>query len=274
MNLKSSSVKIEDLFSVKNKVTLITGAGGLAEMYASGFGKNGATIIIASKTLKKAEVICNQLREADIPCLALELHIENKEDVSKAVDIILKKFGKIDICIHTAAMCVLHDTLKDCEDLFRAHLNVNMVGSLNINRIVGNVMAKAGGGRIINIASISADTVNSPDGFSYGVTKAALKQMTKWFAVAYAKHGVTVNGIAPIWINTPMMSSRSQDYWLHCIEQVPMGRVAVPEDYLGIALYMASEAGRFMTGQTIFVDGGWQIYRGFSFNSQEDNKED
>ena len=270
MELKDDYGKIEQLFSVKNQVVLITGAGGLAEMYAYGFAKNGAIIVLASKTLSKAEAVCTRLKEAGYSCMALEVQIEKKEQVKKIVQIILDTYGKIDICIHTAAMCVRHNTLEDNENLFRSHIDVNMIGSLNVDRIVGNVMAKAGKGRIININTMSCYTVNTPDGFSYGVTKAALKQITKWFAVAYAKKGVTVNGIAPVWIDTPMMACRSRDYWDHCVDQVPMGRVAVPEDYLGIALYMASEAGRYMTGQTIFVDGGWQVNRTFRFDENED----
>ncbi|MCD8123339.1 MAG: SDR family oxidoreductase [Clostridiales bacterium] len=269
MDLKDNYGKIEELFSVKNQVVLITGAGGLAEMYAYGFAKNGATVVIASKTMQKAERICEKLRTEQVPCLALNVQIEKKDQVQKMIDCILEQFGKIDICIHTAAVCVRHNTLEDHEELFRTHVDVNMIGSLNINRMVGNVMAARGKGRIININTMSCDTVNTPDGFSYGVTKAALKQITKWFAVAYAKKGVTVNGIAPVWIDTPMMACRSQDYWNHCMDQVPMGRVAVPEDYLGIALYMASEAGRYMTGQTVFVDGGWQVSRVFRFDEEQ-----
>lgn len=260
---------IETLFSVRDKVVLITGAGGLAEMYAYGFAKNGAHVILASKTLEKAERICKQLQKDNYPCASYPLFIEDKEAVETLTAEIISSYGRIDVCVHTAAACVLHDTLEDNEEIFDLHTDVNVKGSLNINRIVGNEMVKSGGGSIININTMSADSVNSPDGFSYSVSKAALKQLTKWFAVAYAPSNVRVNGIAPIWIRTPMMSSRSEDYWNKCVEQVPMGRVANAEDYLGIALYMASDAGKFMTGQTILVDGGWSVSRVFKFDNQE-----
>ena len=245
---------ISSLFSVKGKTVLITGAGGLAEMYANGFAANGATILLASKTLKKAEALCEALKKKSVSCEAFELNIEDKNAVKSLVNRILEKYKKIDVCIHTAAACIRHNTLDESDEndeLFQLHEDVNVKGTIYINRIVGNAMAASGGGRIININTMSAYTVNTPDGFSYGVTKAAMKQVTKWFAVALAKSGVTVNGIAPVWIDTPMMACRSEDYWNKCVDQVPMGRVAVPEDYLGIALYMASEAGRYMTGQTI-----------------------
>lgn len=262
--------KIDRLFSVEGKIVLITGAGGLGAMYTEGFVTNGATVILASKTVSKAETECEKLRKKGFACEAMGLNIENKNEVKKVTNKIVEKYGKIDICVHTAAVCQRHSTIDDCEELFDLHDKVNVKGTINVNRIVGNQMALQGWGRIININTMSCWTVNTPDGFSYGVTKAAVKQITKWFGVAYAKKGVTVNGVAPVWIDTPMMACRSEDYWNHCIDQVPMERVAVPEDYLGIVLYMASEAGRYMTGQTIFVDGGWSVSRVFKFDQDKE----
>lgn len=260
---------IDTLFSVKDKITLITGAGGLASMFAEGFIANGAIVIMASRTLSKGIATCEMLKEKGFDrCEAIELDISDETAVQAVVDDIVARYGRIDICIHTAALCQRHDTMADGNsELFQQHIEVNICGSRNINRLVGRQMASQGWGRIININTMSSTTVNSPDGFSYGVTKTALRQITRYFAVNLATSGVTVNEISPVWIDTPMMACRSQSYWDGCIGQTPMGRVANPEDYLGIALYIASEAGRYMTGQSLFVDGGWSISRVFQFDN-------
>ena len=89
--------------------------------------------------------------------------------------------------------------------------------------------------------------------------------LTKYFAVLYAEKGVTVNGIAPIWIDTPLMSGRSQDYLNKAISQVPMGRMSHVGDYIGMGLFLAGAGSRFVTGQTFLVDGGWSVSRVFKF---------
>ena len=105
MELKDEYGKIEQLFSVKNQVVLITGAGGLAEMYAYGFAKNGAIIVLASKTRAKAEAVCSRLKEAGYPCMALEVQIEKKDQVKRAVQTILDTYGKL-ISASTRQRCV------------------------------------------------------------------------------------------------------------------------------------------------------------------------
>lgn len=263
--------KIDNMFGVQDKIVLITGGGGLAAMFAEGFAGNGATVILASQTVAKCEAICESLRAKGLDkCEAHALDVSDTASVQALADDICARYGKIDICIHTAALCKLHNAMADgFDELFLRHFEVNMMGTRNIDRIVGAKMAEKGWGRIININTMSNLTVNSPDGFSYGVTKTGVRQITRYYAVTLATKGVTVNEICPVWVDTPMMSSRSKDYWDHCIDQVPMERVANPEDYLGIALYMAGEAGRFMTGQSIYVDGGWSISRVFKFDQNK-----
>lgn len=269
MNWKCDSDEscIDNFFSVKDKIVLVTGAGGLGEMYTHGFARNGATVLLANRTLSKAQKVADEITAQNYNCVPYELDITKKEDVYSLISKIVKTYGRLDVLIHTAASCLLHAPLADHEDIFRKNCEVNLMGSMFLNQAVGNQMKKQKSGSIININTMSAFSVNSPDGTSYSISKAALMQMTKWFAVALAPYNVTVNGIAPIWIDTPMMAGRSADYMEHARQQVPMKRIANKEDYLGIALYMASNAGKFMTGQTILVDGGWSVSRVFSFDN-------
>lgn len=269
MNDLKSYAKINHLFSVRDRVVFITGAGGLASMYAEGFASNGATVILASHTLEKANAVCRKLAAKGLNnCESMELDVSDQEQVRAVIDALVERHGRLDICIHTAALCKLHPLMEDHADLLQAHVDANLMGTYYVNRLAGAQMVRQGWGRIININTMSSSTVNSSDGFSYGVTKTAMRQITRYFGIMLAPKGVTVNEICPIWIRTPMMSTRSSDYWHHCLDQIPMERTAVPEDYLGIALYMASEAGRFMSGQSVFVDGAWSVSRTFKFDTE------
>lgn len=266
---KKTDFRVEALFSVQNKVVLITGAGGLGSIYARAFAQNGARVILASKTFRKATAVCEALFEDGLSCAAYPLDVGDKQQVNRLVEELEEAYGTIDVLIHTAALCKLHPVMEDCEELFRMNCDVNIMGSVFINQAVGKLMSKHGGGSIININSNSAFTVNSSDGMSYGVSKAALAQITKWFAVALAEKGVTVNGIAPIWIDTPMLANRPKDYFVQAVKQVPMGRISTPQDYVGMALFLAGGGSRYITGQTFLVDGGLSVSRVFPFRKQE-----
>ena len=263
----TQSNKIEDLFSVSEKVVLITGAGGLGSAYAEAFAENGAKVVLASRTVSKAETEAKILADRGLLITAAALDVTDKKQVKAFAADLQQRFGRIDVLIHTAASCKLHPGLEDCEETFRFNMNTNLMGSYFLNQAIGNIMAtQPTGGSIININTQSAFSVNSPDGMSYAVSKAALMHLTKYFAVLYAEKGVTVNGIAPIWIDTPMMSGRSQDYLNKAISQVPMGRMSHVEDYVGMGLFLAGAGSRFITGQTFLVDGGWSVSRVFRFN--------
>ncbi len=262
----TQSPKIENLFSVAGKVVLITGAGGLGSAYAEAFAENGATVILANRTAAKAEATAQQLAQQGLHITAAQLDVSDKAQVKDFVAGLQKQYGRIDVLVHTAASCKLHPGLEDSEETFRLNMDINLMGSYFLNQTVGNIMAEQKeGGSIININTQSAFTVNSPDGMSYAVSKAALMHLTKYFAVLYAEKGVTVNGIAPIWIDTPLMSGRSQDYLNKAISQVPMGRMSHVEDYIGMGLFLAGAGSRFVTGQTFLVDGGWSVSRVFKF---------
>lgn len=264
MNVLKSE-KTEDLFSIKDQVVVITGAGGLGEMYVRAFAENGAKVILLSRTLQKASRIKAEMATLGFQIDSRELELTDKQAVYQTIRQIAADYGTIDTLIHTAASCLLHPVMEDCEEIFRKNTDTNMMGSLFICQAVANVMNRRGSGSIILINTHSCRTVNSPDGMSYSVSKAALEMMTKWFAVELAPAGITVNGIAPIWIHSPLMARRSQDYLDKAIAQVPMGRMSYAEDYLGLGLFLAGGGSRFITGQTFLVDGGWSVSRRFQF---------
>ena len=261
------SDRIPELFSVDGRVCLITGAGGLGETVARAFCHNGARVALANRTKEKADRVCQALTGEGCACRSYALDVRDLADCRRVAEKVEQDFGRIDILIHTAAVAWACDTLNPDEEQLRQTLQTNLVGSIHINEAVGAVMVKNGFGRIININSIDAFSVNCIDGMAYACSKAALMQATKNFAVSLADKGVTVNGIAPVWIWTPMMAQRPGDYMKQAAASVPMGRVSYPEDYLGMLFFLASEASSYVTGQTFLVDGGWSVSRVFQYEN-------
>lgn len=261
------SDRIPELFSVEGRVCLITGAGGLGETVARAFAHNGAKIALANRTIEKADRVRDEILAEGGECRSYQLDVKSLEDCRKVTDAVERDFGRIDILIHTSAVAQVCDTLHPDDAELKNTLETNFIGSVHINETVSAVMVKNGFGRIININSIDAFSVNCVDGMSYACSKAALMQATKNFAVSLADKGVTVNGVAPVWIWTPMMAKRPGDYMKQAAASVPMGRVSYAEDYLGMLFFLASPASAYVTGQTFLVDGGWSVSRVFQYSN-------
>lgn len=259
------SDRIPELFSVRDRVCFITGAGGLGESFAQAFAHNGARVALANRTIEKADRVCAQLTKEGYDCKSYALDVRSPEECRRVTEQIERDFGRIDILIHTAAVARICDTLNPDEEELKDTLQTNLLGSIHIDKAVSEVMVRNGFGRIININSIDAFSVNCVDGMSYACSKAALMQATKNFAVSLADKGVTVNGIAPVWIWTPMMAKRPGDYMKQAAASIPMGRVSYAEDYLGMVFFLASAASSYVTGQTFLVDGGWSVSRVFEY---------
>lgn len=263
-----SSVKIPELFSVSDKVVLITGAGGMGEVYARAFAANNARVAVASRRKESLEKIQEKVNQDGCECRVYQVDVADKEAVEASVRQIEADFGRIDVLIHTPAIAKLGPSLDFNEKDFRDTIDINFFGAVYMNVAVAKVMRKNKWGRIININSIDGFSVNCVDDLPYSASKSAMTALTRHLAVDLAKDGVTVNGIAPVWIWTPMMEQRPGDYMVKAAETIPMGRCSYCEDYLGITFFLASEASAYVTGQTFFVDGGWSVCRAFKYSDR------
>lgn len=263
-----SSVMIPELFSVRDKVVLITGAGGMGEVYAKAFAANKAKVAIASRRRESLEKIREKLNGEGYECSVYQVDVADKEAVETTVQQIEADFGRIDVLIHTPAIAKLGPSLDFNEKDFRDTIDINFFGAVYMNVAAAKVMRKNKWGRIININSIDGFSVNCVDDLPYSASKSAMMALTRHLAVDLAKEGVTVNGIAPVWIWTPMMEQRPGDYMVKAAETIPMGRCSYCEDYLGMTFFLASEASAYVTGQTFFVDGGWSVCRAFKYSEQ------
>lgn len=255
------TTKINELFSVKDKVVLITGSGGLGEYLAKGFLDNGSKVILFNRTMTKLLALKERFDEYGFTDYAIyQTDLTDKEGLEKTVNEALERFGSIDVLINTAAVCWNEDTEDFSEDGIRKMLDINVAGSMFVTQIVGKKMIEAGkGGSIIEIGSIAGLECHSFRSMPYEASKAAVHQMTKSFATAWAQYGINVNCIAPTWIDTPMVDFAAGPVMDAVIDQHFFGRIAKVEDFLGAAIFLASDASSYVSGHILAVDGAWSV---------------
>ena len=249
--------KISDLFSLEGKVVLVVGAGGLGAYIGRGMAINGAKVIFTNTTLAKAEKVQAEMAAEGLTCDIWQLDVTDNDQVVEVVAAIAEKYGRIDVLINTAGIGAHSEPENYPPQVVRQVVDVNLNGTIFICREVGKVMIRQGGGKIINIGSIAGDFCHTYLSMPYECSKAAVHQFTRSLAVTWAKYNINVNCIAPTWVYTPMLEGFQDNTYDRIIEQHPAGRIAEVNDFLGLAIYLSTPASNYVTGQVIYVDGGW-----------------
>lgn len=245
-------------FSLAGKVALVTGASrGIGKAIALGFAKAGADVIVNSRSLPELEKVAEEVRALDHRSLAVPASIATKSDVERLVETSLREFGTIDILVNNAAMNILAPLLDLREEGWDKILNTDLKGYYLCSQAVGKVMVPKRKGNIINIASIGAARA-SPRMGAYCIAKAGVVMLTKVLAVELAEYNIRANAIAPAMVKTKF----SQPLWdnpellAKRLPQIPIGRLAEPEEIVGAAIFLASDASSYITGHTLYIDGG------------------
>jgi dehydrogenase/reductase SDR family protein 4 len=253
------------LFSLKGKMALITGASrGIGKAIALAFAEAGADVVVSSRNKRPPELekVAEEIRAKGVRSLAVPAHVGKKEDVQNLVQKTLQEFGRIDILVNNAGANPVLSTLVDLQEAaFEKVLEVNLRGSLLMSQAVAREMIKQGGGRIINLGSISGLRARADGTGAYCIAKAAVHMMTQVMARELAGHNILVNAICPGSIKTEL----SRVNWVdperraQRIQEIELKRFGEPEEVAGLALFLASEASSFVTGEIIRVDGGQTI---------------
>lgn len=243
---------------------LITGAErGIGLEIAKGFAKCGANIIIAGimdDEFHNAEEI---IKQENVKCFCIHTDVSDEESIKESIKIIKDKFSHIDILVNNAGINKLAPAEEMSLDVWQKIIDVNLTGTFLMCREVGDIMLKQGRGNIVNIASMSGLIVNPlpQQQCAYNSSKAGVIMLTKCLANEWAQRGIRVNAVCPGFTRTPLTAKRldtpndpAVKKW---IGGTPMGRVANPEEIVGIVLYYASEYSTFTTGTCIPVDGGY-----------------
>jgi NAD(P)-dependent dehydrogenase (short-subunit alcohol dehydrogenase family) len=243
---------MDDLFSIKNKVIVITGAGnGIGSILAEEMWKRNAIIYSVDTVFSKAKKKENYFE--------IKSDITNIKKFNKICEQIFKKHNKIDILINNAGITF---TKKDNEeypiDKWEQTLKINLTGAFTSSQTVLKFMKKQKNGSIINITSINAE-VGFPNNPAYVASKGGLKMLTKSLAKDYGKYGIRVNNLGPGYIKTNMTKKSFENKKIKKSreKQTLLGRWGEISDLIGPCIFLASNASKYLTGQDIYVDGGW-----------------
>jgi 2-deoxy-D-gluconate 3-dehydrogenase len=252
---------ILDKFKVDNQVAVVTGASkGIGRAIAVGLSEAGADLAVVARSESLLQNLAEEIKILGRKCLPIKVDISSMADIQRMVTTVKSHFGRIDILINNAAINIRKSTLEVSEGDWDKLMNINLKGSYFVAQEVARVMKEQRSGKIINICS-NVSVVGLPGRVLYCISKGGLLQMTKAMALDLVDYNIRVNAIGPGFIKTPMTEPlfEDQEKLNFYLNRIPMHRVANPEDIQGAAVFLASEASDYMTGHTVYVDGGWII---------------
>lgn len=251
-----------DKFSLQGKTGLVTGGSrGIGRAIALSLAEAGADVILCSRKLPDTEKVADEVRSLGRKSLPVSAHVGKMEEVKKLVEKGKEEFGKIDILVNNAGTGPSMPLIDLEEGLWDSIMNLNLKGLVFLSQAVAKVMKEHGGGRIINIASVDGFKPEVNGGV-YAISKGGVIMATKAMAREWAQYNIMVNAIAPGNVHTRLGDSRfvsAPEYKEEIIKRTPMARIAEPEEVAGIAVYLASDACSYLTGETIVVDGGFML---------------
>lgn len=253
-------MSVLEIFRLDGKTAIVTGGGrGLGALIAETYAQLGANVVVCSRDLETCENMRDHIKKTyEVDALAFRCDITNEEEVQQVVDEAKAHFESIDILVNNSGASWAAPVEKMPKEAWDKVLNVNVTGTFLMSQVVGKVMIEQQSGKIINIASTAGfgGTPNFMQTIGYNTSKGAVMTFTKDLAVKWGPHNIHVNAIAPGFIPTKM-SSALIDYGKEKIlESTPLGRIGVHEDLKGAAIFLASSASDYVTGDILTVDGG------------------
>ena len=245
-------------FSLEGKKALITGGGrGIGRAIALTMAEAGADVAVTARTVSQVESVAAEINAAGKRSIALPADVSDPVSVREMVDRVNAEFGEIDILINNAGISANAFPDPSGEIAWHQVMETNLSGPFYCCRAVAEGMKARRSGRVINISSISG-VLSTGGSVAYNSSKAALNMMTKVLAMEWAPYNVTVNAIGPGWFETDMSknSLKTPEQRATAEEAIPMRRLTDLRDLGLLAVYLASPASRWMTGQVIYMDGG------------------
>lgn len=248
------------IFDLEGRVAVVTGGnGGIGRGLAIGLGEAGAAVAILARNEDKNRETLAHLQAIGVRASALALDVTDRSALKPAIDEVERTLGPIDILVNNAGIALtggaLRGTVEDWDRVIETNLNSCFI----LSRIAAQSMAPRRTGKIINIAS-EYSRFGNPISPSYSASKGALIQLTKSMAIELATHNIQVNALVPGWIESDMTAPiKSRPFYDEILKRTPAGRFGTPAECAGAAIFLASHAADFITGATIFVDGGYAI---------------
>jgi NAD(P)-dependent dehydrogenase (short-subunit alcohol dehydrogenase family) len=241
-----------------DRVAIVTGGGkGIGRAIALGLAESRAKVVVAARTTSEIQAVADDILSRGGEAVAQTTDLMQNDQIDSLIEAAIKSFGRIDILVNNAARSFLRPLMDLREDGFDKIFDTNVKATFLLSRGVAKVMAKDGGGRIVNITSVAAER-GAPLMGVYHASKAAVKMLTMCMAIEWAPLNILVNAVGPGMTRTHF----SQPIWANpelerqLTSRVPQGKLAEPEDIVGATLFLCSDAASYITGQTIYVDGG------------------
>lgn len=247
------------MIDLKNKVALITGSSrGIGKAIAQQYAAHGAKVVISSRKAEACEAVAKELTDQGYEAISVPCHIGDKGELQKLVDATMKQWGRIDVLVANAATNPVYGTMAELSDeAYDKIMNTNVKSTWQLCNMVLPQMAERGDGAVILLSSIAALRGNTVIG-CYGMSKAAEAALARNLALEWGPHNIRINSIAPGLVKTDFAKALWEDpERLKRVEnQTPLRRIGEPDDIAGVALFLGSRMGAYVTGQTIVADGG------------------
>jgi NAD(P)-dependent dehydrogenase (short-subunit alcohol dehydrogenase family) len=247
------------LFDLTGKVALITGASrGLGRAIAGGLAEAGADLVITSRHLPDVERVASELAVGGRKVFALQVDVTRASEVDDAVARAIAAMGRLDILVNNAGINIRKPALELTEGDWDQTLDTNLKGCFLVARAVGRHMLARQAGSVVNIASMMASVVHA-ERAAYASSKGGLVQLTRVLAVEWAPYNVRVNAICPGPFLTDLnkVILNDPEKVKYFMDRLPMKRFGKPEELIGSVIFLVSEASSYITGTTIYIDGGW-----------------
>ncbi|MED2973787.1 SDR family oxidoreductase [Fictibacillus sp. B-59209] len=248
------------LFDLTGKTAIITGGGrGLGQQIAEAFAEAGANVVLCSRKVEACEQAAQKLKQLGIKTLALKCDISNPEDVQSVIDRTLQEFDSIDILVNNSGATWGAPAAEMPYEAWKKVIDVNVTGTFLMSQAAGKVMIEQKSGKIINIASVAGLGGTDPrymDTIGYNTSKGAVITFTKDLAVKWGQHNINVNAIAPGFFPTKMSKVLIEHGKDAILEGTPLNRFGSDDDLKGAALFLASNASNYVSGDVLIVDGG------------------
>jgi 3-oxoacyl-[acyl-carrier protein] reductase len=241
---------------LENEIALVTGASrGIGEAIAAGLGEQGATVIGTATSEKGAATISKRFADAGIKGLGMVLDVTNPESIDTVLKAITEQFGAPTILVNNAGITRDNLLMRMKDDEWDSILNTNLTSVYRLSKACLRSMMKARKGRIISIGSVVGSTGNAGQ-TNYAAAKAGMIGFTKSMAREVGSRGITVNAIAPGFIDTDMTRELSEELHKKMLSDIPLGRLGAPKEIANAVVFLASSAADYITGETLHVNGG------------------
>lgn len=246
------------LFDLSGQVAIVTGTSrGLGQQFARALAAAGADLVLTSRRVETLAGFAEEMRAMGRRTLSVELDVRDAESIERMAATVEDTFGQVHVLVNNAGCNVRKPALEVTWEDWNLVLETNLRGSFFVSQAIARGMVRRGYGRIVNIGSVTS--VFGYAGLApYGASRGGIRQLTMSLADDWGPHGVTVNCLAPGWFRTAQNSVMYEDKeWVEYLsERIPVRRPGMPADLDGAIVFLASEASRYVTGQTLLVDGG------------------